>query len=99
MPEVEVSEDEINAYFEANKAENKNYGARTLSYVTFEIAPTAEDMKAVEEQVMAVDAAVKEAKGDTNAIKQAVRAIGGKSDAYKLFTALDAKVADAVKAG
>lgn len=99
MPEVEVSEDEINAYYEANKAENKNYGARTLRYVTFEIAPTAEDMKAVEEQVMAVDAAVKEAKGDTNAIKQAVRAIGGKSDAYKLFTALDAKVADAVKAG
>lgn len=99
MPEVEVSEDEINAYYEANKAENKNYGARTLRYVTFEIAPTAEDMKAVEEQVMAVEAAVKEAKGDTNAIKQAVRAIGGKSDAYKLFTALDAKVADAVKAG
>ena len=99
MPEVEVSEDEINAYYEANKAENKNYGARTLRYVTFEIAPTAEDMKAVEEQVMAVDAAVKEAKGDTNAIKQAVRAIGGKSEAYKLFTALDAKVADAVKAG
>ena len=99
MPEVEVSGDEINAYYEANKAENKNYGARTLRYVTFEIAPTAEDMKAVEEQVMAVDAAVKEAKGDTNAIKQAVRAIGGKSDAYKLFTALDAKVADAVKAG
>lgn len=99
MPEVEVSEDEINAYYEANKTENKNYGARTLRYVTFEIAPTAEDMKAVEEQVMAVDAAVKEAKGDTNAIKQAVRAIGGKSDAYKLFTALDAKVADAVKAG
>lgn len=99
MPEVEVSEDEINAYYEANKAENKNYGARTLRYVTFEIAPTAEDMKAVEEQVMAVDAAVKEAKGDTNAIKQAVRTIGGKSDAYKLFTALDAKVADAVKAG
>ena len=99
MREVEVSVDEITAYYEANKAENKNYGARTLRYVTFEIAPTAEDMKAVEEQVMAVDAAVKEAKGDTNAIKQAVRAIGGKSDAYKLFTALDAKVADAVKAG
>lgn len=99
MPEVEISEDEINAYYEANKAENKNYGARTLRYVTFEIAPTAEDMAAVEKQVMDVDAAVKAAKGDTNAIKQAVRAIGGKSDSYKLFSALDAKVADAVKAG
>ena len=99
MPEVEVSEEEINAYYEANKAENKNYGARTLRYVTFEIAPTAEDMQSVEDQVMAVDKAVKEAKGDTNAIKQAVRAIGGKSDTYKLFSALDAKVADAVQAG
>ncbi len=99
MPEVEVTEEEINAYYEANKAENKNYGARTLRYVTFEIAPTAEDMQDVEDQVMAVDKAVKEAKGDSAAIKQAVRAIGGKSDAYKLFSALDAKVAEAVKAG
>lgn len=99
MPEVEVTEAEIDAYYEANKAENKNFGARTLRYVTFEIAPTAEDMKAVEEQVMTVDKSVKAAKGDSNAIKQAVRAIGGKSDAYKLFSALDAKVADAVKAG
>ena len=99
MPEVEVTEAEIDAYYEANKAENKSYGARTLRYVTFEIAPTAEDMAAIEEQVMTVDKAVKEAKGDSNAIKQAVRAIGGKSDAYKLFSALDAKVADAVKAG
>ena len=99
MPEVEVTEEEINAYYEANKAENKNYGARTLRYVTFEIAPTAEDMEAVEGQVMAVDKAVKEAKGDSAAIKQAVRAIGGKSDAYKLYSALDAKVAEAVKAG
>ena len=99
MPEVEVTEAEVDAYYEANKAENKNYGARTLRYVTFEIAPTAEDMQAVEDQVMAVDKAVKEAKGDTNAIKQAVRAIGGKSDTYKLFSALDAKVADAVQAG
>ena len=99
LPEVEVTEAEIEAYYEANKVENRNYGARTLRYVAFEIAPTAEDMQAVEDQVMAVDKAVKEAKGDSSAIKQAVRAIGGKSDAYKLFSALDAKVADAVKAG
>ncbi|MBO7282850.1 MAG: peptidyl-prolyl cis-trans isomerase [Alistipes sp.] len=99
MPEVEVTEAEVDAYYEANKAENKNYGARTLRYVTFEIAPTADDKAAIEEQVMSVDKAVKAAKGDSNAIKQAVRAIGGKSDTYKLFSALDAKVADAVKAG
>lgn len=99
MPEVEVTEAEIDAYYEANKAENKSYGARTLRYVAFEIAPTAEDLAAVEEQIMGADKAVKEAKGDSEAIKQAVRAIGGKADTYKLYTALDAKVAEAVKAG
>ena len=99
MPAVEVTEAEIDAYYEANKAENKSYGARTLRYVAFEIAPTAEDLAAVEEQVMGADKAVKEAKGDSEAIKQAVRAIGGKADTYKLYTALDAKVAEAVKAG
>ncbi len=99
MPEVEVTEAEIDAYYEANKAENKSYGARTLRYVTFEIAPTKEDLKAVEEQVMAADKDVRAANGNTAAIKKAVRAIGGKSDTYKLFSSLDAKVSEAVKAG
>ena len=99
MPEVEVSEAEIDAYYEANKAENRNYGARTLRYVTFEIAPTAEDLAAAKEQVMGVDKAVKEANGNSEAIKQAVRAIGGKADTYKLYSSLDAEVAEAVKAG
>ena len=99
MPEVEVTEAEIDAYYEANKAENKSYGARTLRYVAFEIAPTAEDLAAVEAQVMDTDKAIKEANGDNDAIKQAVRTIGGKADAYKLFSSLDANVADAVKAG
>ena len=99
MPAVEVTEEEIDAYYEANKAENKSFGARTLRYVAFEIAPTADDLTAIEEQVMNVDKAVKEANGNSEAIKQAVRAIGGKADTYKLFTALDSKVAEAVKAG
>ena len=99
MPEVEVSEAEIDAYYEANKAENRNYGARTLRYVTFEIAPTAEDLAAAKEQVMGVDKAVKEANGNSEAIKQTVRAIGGKADTYKLYSSLDAEVAEAVKAG
>ena len=99
MPEVEVTESEIDAYYEANKAENKSYGARTLRYVAFEIAPTAEDLAAVEAQIMEADKAINEAKGDNDAIKQAVRTIGGKADTYKLFSSLDSKVAEAVKAG
>ena len=99
MPEVEVSEEEINAYYEANKQPNKKFGERTLRYVTFEIEPTAEDLAAVEESVNAVDKQVKEAAGDGDAIKRAVRTVGGKADRYKLFSALDKEVAEAVKGG
>ncbi|MBR6543957.1 MAG: SurA N-terminal domain-containing protein [Alistipes sp.] len=97
MPAVEVSQEEIDAYYETNKTENKNFGARTLRYVAFEIAPTEEDMAAVEEQVMAVNQAVAEAKGDSSAIKQAVRSIGGKVDTYKLYSSVDGKVQEAFK--
>ena len=99
LPEVEVTEAEVDDYYEAHKTENKNYGARTLRYVTFEIAPTAEDLKAVEEQVMAADNGVKAANGNTAEIKKAVRAIGGKSDTYKLYSNLDPEVKEAVNAG
>lgn len=98
MPEVEVSEEEINAYYEQNKQANSNFGARTLRYVTFEVVPTEDDLKAAEESVMAVDAQVKAA-ADGDAIKRAVRTIGGKADRYKLFSSLDAEVAEAIKAG
>ena len=98
MAEVEVSEEEINAYYEQNKRENANYGARSLRYVAFDIEPTEDDMNAVEEQIMAVDQKVAEAKGDSEAIKQAVRAIGGKADSYKKFENVDPKVQEAIKA-
>lgn len=98
MAEVEVSEEEINAYYEQNKRENANYGARSLRYVAFDIEPTEDDMNAVKEQIMAVDQKVAEAKGDSEAIKQAVRAIGGKADTYKKFENVDPKVQEAIKA-
>ena len=98
VADVEVSQEEIDAYYEQNKLENSSYGARTLRYVTFEIEPTAEDMTAVEEQIMAVDKAVAEAKGDGAAIKQAVRSVGGKADTYKKWADVDPKVQEAIKA-
>ena len=99
MPEVTVSQEEIDAFYEENKTENTNYGARALRYVAFDIEPTAEDMAEAEKQIMAVDQAVAEANGDSNAIKQAVRSIGGKADTYKLFSNVDPKVQEAIKAG
>lgn len=98
MPEVEVSEEEINAYYEENKQPNTGFGARTLRYVAFEVEPTAEDLATVEKDVMSVDAQVAAA-ADGEAIKRAVRTIGGKVDRYKLFSALDAEIAEAIKAG
>ena len=95
--EVEVSEAEIDAYYEANRTENPQFGARTLSYVTFEVEATEEDKAAVEALVMGVDKEVAAAGGDIDAIKRAVRAIGGKADTYKLHSSLDAKVTDALK--
>lgn len=99
MPEVTVSQEEIEAYYEAHKQPSKRYGERTLRYVTFDIEPTAEDKAEVENMVKAVDAQVVAAAGDGEAIKRAVRSIGGKADTYKLFSALDAEVAEAVKDG
>ena len=98
MPEVEVSEEEINAYYEENKQPNTSFGARTLRYVAFEVEPTAEDLATAEKDVMSVDAQVATA-ADGEAIKRAVRTIGGKVDRYKLFSALDAEIAEAIKAG
>lgn len=98
MPEVEVSEEEINAYYEENKQPNTGFGARTLRYVAFEVEPTAEDLATAEKDVMSVDAQVAVA-ADGEAIKRAVRTIGGKVDRYKLFSALDAEIAEAIKAG
>lgn len=99
MPAVEVSQEETDAYYEANKRENPSYGARTLRYVSFEIAPTAEDMAKAEEQIMETDKAVAAANGNSDAIKQAVRAIGGKVDTYKLYSSIDGKVQEAIEAG
>lgn len=98
MPEVEVSEEEINTYYEENKQPNTGFGARTLRYVAFEVEPTAEDLATAEKDVMSVDAQVAAA-ADGEAIKRAVRTIGGKVDRYKLFSALDAEIAEAIKAG
>ena len=96
--EVEVSEEEIEAYYQAHREENPSFGSRTLRYVTFAVEATDEDKAAVEKSIMDVNKAVAEAKGDVEAIKRAVRAIGGKADSYKLHSSLDAKVADALKA-
>ena len=99
MPEVTITEEEIDAYYEENKQANPAFGSRTLRYVSFVVEPTEADKAQIEESVMAVDKAVAEANGDADAIKKAVYSIGGKVENYKLLSSLDNKIAEAVKAG
>lgn len=99
IEDMEVSEAEVDAYYMAHRKENANYNARSLRYVTFEIAATDEDKAAIEKMVKDVDAQVSEAKGDSDKIKLAVRSIGGKADTYKTFESLTAEVKEAVKRG
>ena len=76
--DVNVTDEEIAAYYEANRKENPNYNARSIRYVRFERNATAEDKAAIEAEVMALDAKVKELKANGGDIKAAVRAAGGK---------------------
>ncbi len=97
--DVEVSDEEIAAYYEANRKENANYGSRTIRYVRFERQATEADKQAIEAEVKALDAKVAEAK-DVDAVKAAVRAAGGKVQSYyTAFDGLQSEVADAFKTG
>lgn len=97
--EVAVTDEEIAAYYEANRKENPNYDSRTIRYVRFDRQATDEDKAAIEAEVKALDAQVAAA-ADADAVKSAVRAGGGKVQSYyTAFDALQKEVADAFKSG
>ena len=97
--EVAVSDEEVQAYYEANRKANAKLGARTIRYVRFERQATEEDKKAIEAEVMALDAKVAAATS-AEAIKTAVRAAGGKVQSYyTAYEALQQEVAEVFKAG
>ena len=98
--DVEVTEEEIAAYYEANRKENPKYDSRGIRYVRFERQPSEEDKAAIEAEVKALDAKVKELAGDVDGIKAAVRAAGGKVQSfYTAYDKLQKEYADAFKAG
>ena len=96
--EVEVTEAEIDEYYEQNKQKNPSFESRTIRYVSFNVEATEEDKAAIEKSMMDADKAVAEAGNDTDAIKRAVRSNGGKADSYKLYSSVDAKITEAIKA-
>ena len=96
--EIEVTEAEIDEYYEQNKQKNPSFETRTIRYVSFNVEATEEDKAAIEKSIMDTDKAVAEAGNDTDAIKRAVRSNGGKADSYKLYSSVDAKITEAIKA-
>ena len=94
----EATEDEIEAYYKANRQENANYGARTLSYVRFNIAASEADKSNAEAAVMAADAAAKAAT-DSKSMKDALRSVNGKIANYVAVSSLSEDEAKAIKAG
>jgi hypothetical protein len=97
--EVEVTDEEVQAYYEAHRKENAKMGSRTIRYVRFDRQATEQDKKAIEDEVMALDAKVAEA-ANADAIKNAVRAAGGKVQSYyTAYESLQPEVAEAFKAG
>ena len=94
----EATAEEIEAYYMANRQDNPNYGARTLSYVRFNIAASEADKANAEATVMAADAAAKGAT-DSKAIKEALRSVNGKVATYVAVSSLSEDEAKAIKAG
>ena len=95
----EATAEEVTAYTEAHRKENPNFGARTLSYVRFDIEASEADKAAAEDAIMKADKAVKAAKGDVKAIKSAVRGVDGKVEKYVAISTLDEAEAKAINAG
>ena len=96
---IEISEEEVEAYYQANRQENPAYDSRIVRYVRFDIEPSEEDKAALEAEVKALDAKVKELGANTEAVKGAVRTAGGKVGTYKTFASLASAVAEAFEAG
>ena len=95
----EATAAEIEAYNKAHRQENPNYGARTISFVRFDIEASEADKAAAEAAIMEADAAVKAANGDAKAIKSAVRGVDGKVGNYVAVSTLNEEEAKAIKAG
>jgi peptidyl-prolyl cis-trans isomerase D len=94
----EPTAEEIEAYYTANRQENANYGARTLSYVRFNITASEADKANAEAAVMKADAEAKTAT-DSKSLKEALRSVNGKIANYVAISSLSEDEAKAIKAG
>lgn len=99
LEDVEVSDTEIEEYYQAHRVENENYGTRSIRYVSFPIQASEEDRAAIEAEVMAAYENIVNAGDDAEALKREVRAVGGRVNNYVLYSSLPAATKSAVDAG
>ena len=73
---VEVTESEVEAYYESHKENYRKEPSREISYVLFEVLPTEADEAAVAEKAQGVAQALKDA-ADEKALQAAMSTNGG----------------------
>jgi peptidyl-prolyl cis-trans isomerase D len=66
---VKVSDAELNTYYKAHEKEHKQEASRKIEYVTFDVSPSEEDRKMINERVNKQVAEFKEAKDDSTYVR------------------------------
>ena len=94
---VTVSDSEIKSYYEANLAKYKQTPYRTISYVTFESNPTAEDKANIEAEAKVASEAFAAAEDLKSYIRNERHA--SLSGAYVSSTSLTSEEAETLRAG
>ena len=94
----EVTEAEMEAYYNSHLVENPNYGARTLAIVRFDIEASEADKAAAATAMIEADAAA-QAATDAKGIKSALRGVNGKVEKYVAVNTLSDEEAKAISAG
>lgn len=96
IKDIEVTDEEV----AARRAENENYGQRTIKYVRIAREPSMADNAATQKLVDEYVAAANSAKGDVDAVRSAARKLGGTvTSGYVAVSELNDEQKSAHKAG
>ena len=95
--DVEVSEQDLAACYEAGKQKNPSLGNRTIRYMLFEIAPTEDDLASVEAEVK--QAAEQLSSADMAQAKSVARSFAGEVSPYITFDRIPAAQTETLKSG
>lgn len=95
--DMEVSEEELAACYLSKRQKNPSFGNRTISYLSFELEPTQEDIEAVEAEVNSAAEQLAAASGEQ--IKSVARSFAGQVTPYIGYDNIPAEQLNALKSG